>query len=67
MGGPDLAVIEKADEGLLGEAVRLRIDAALLKRIDAVCHETGHKRSYVMRRLLVAGLELHERGKKPKR
>lgn len=56
------------DVGRLGEVVRLRIDEPLLTRLDAVAKETGRKRSDVMRRLMVAGLELHEKdGKKGKR
>lgn len=68
MGGAALVVVPKAEPRRLGETVRMRIDAVLLSRIDAVVEETGRKRSDVMRRLLVAGLELHEKdGKKAKR
>lgn len=51
----------------LGEAVRVRVDKTLLKRIDAVAAETGRKRSDVVRLLMIAGLELHEAEKKGKR
>lgn len=63
MGGV-LAIVPKADGGPLGEVIRARVDGALLKRIDAICKETGRKRSDVVRRLVVAGLELHEQDRK---
>lgn len=53
-------VVPKAERGNLGEAIRVRVDEGLLKRLDAVCAETGRKRSDVMRLLMIAGLEEHE-------
>lgn len=66
MGGTSVVVVPKAERGNLGDAIRVRVDADLLKRIDFVCHETGRKRSDVMRLLMVAGLEQHERERRKK-
>jgi metal-responsive CopG/Arc/MetJ family transcriptional regulator len=61
MGGDGVAVVPKAEKRTLDEQIRFRVEPALLQRLDAVCQETGRKRSDVLRRLVLAGLELHER------
>lgn len=64
VGGLDLAVVPKVARGPLGTTLQIRVDAALLNRLDHVCAETGRKRSDVARLLMEAGLDLHERDKR---
>lgn len=58
--------IPKVERGQLAKLIPVRVDDALLQRIERVVLETGRKRSDVMRLLMVSGLEQHEaeRGKK---
>lgn len=64
MGGVILTVVPKADRGPLGTTLQIRVDAELLRRLDAVTSETGRKRSDVARLLMEAGLEQHEKDKR---
>lgn len=56
-------VVPKKERGALGLTIRVRVDAQLLERIDAVARETLRKRSDVVRLLMVAGLSAHEKDK----
>lgn len=66
--GADLAVIPKKEKAQLAEVVRLRVDPALLERLDSVADAEDRSRSDVMRLLMIAGLEQYEaeRGGKKK-
>lgn len=67
LGGLGLTVVPPKERGNLAATVRVRVDGPFLRKIDAIAQETGHKRSEVVRRLMVAGLELHEQDKKGKK
>lgn len=65
--GGHLAAVPKKERGQLQRTLQVRVDVPLLQRIDIVAEETGRKRSDVMRLLMVAGLEQHERERNRKR
>jgi hypothetical protein len=55
-----------AKTGRLDEELKLRIDAELKQRLQAVCDETHQKMAAVARLLLLAGLDAHEKASKKK-
>jgi hypothetical protein len=67
--GKRMTVVPKLDVsfGPLGEVVRLRVDEEMKGRVEAVIKETGREQSDVLRRLLLAGLKLHEKKKVSKK
>lgn len=63
-----MAVVPKAGRtGRLDAELKMRIDADLLARLQAVCEETGQKMSAAARFLLLAGLDAHESERKKRR
>lgn len=64
MPGVTVSVVTRKEGGGLGATIHVRLDAATLARVDRVGEQTLRKRSDVVRQLLMAGLELQEKGAK---
>jgi predicted DNA-binding protein len=60
-------VIPKAERAALTEEIKFRVDLPMLRRLEAICDETGRKLSDVLRLMIDDGLDAHEAAKKPKR
>ncbi len=64
-GNQAVSVVQKRIKwGPLEEALQVRVDADMRRRLESVVAETGEHISEVIRLLLFSGLDAHEGGKK---